>query len=181
MIYPFKWYLITLFQFYFDAPRCMIDSVDWTNSFQGAPPQSSLRPGYRNRGLVCRGCRTWCSSHMPSETGNSKSLSADIPIIIPPKFTGWHSLLESNSNEVKTPPWTYFHQTAFFYHLMPTKMDAVAPVPRPYRPPPLWFPDRTTSCGFLWISMLCQRFILVGPPQICPNRRCLLVLVHQIQ
>ena len=30
-----------------------------------APPPSSHHPGSRSQGLVCRACRTWCSSHTP--------------------------------------------------------------------------------------------------------------------
>ena len=94
---------------------CMVDfgRLD----FLGAPPQSSLRPGYRNRGLVCRGCRTWCSSHMPSETaGNSKS--GRLTSLIIPKFTGftgWHSLLESNWTK-----WRHLHGHTFIKPLSST-------------------------------------------------------------
>ena len=106
--------LITLFQFYFDAPHYLHGRLDLPI---GAPPQSSRHPGYRNPGLVCYGCRTWCSSHTPSkDSWKQQEWKADIPNH--PSFH-WVALAACfNLNQEKRPPWTHYHQATFLYHLI---------------------------------------------------------------
>lgn len=159
---------------------CMVDfgRLD----FLGAPPQSSLRPGYRNRGLVCRGCRTWCSSHMPSETaGNSKS--GRLTSLIIPKFTGftgWHSLLESNWTK-----WRHLHGHTFIKPLSSTTWCRQKLTPsRLFRGLTVLHhfgfqigQPHVDSCGYRCCA---NDSSWLDPPNLPYFRRCLLVLVHQI-
>ena len=70
----------------------------------GAPPQSSLRPGYRNRGPACRGCRTWYSSHTPSK-GNVEDGG---------RLTSWHPLTSRISLGTRCFRWRHLHERTYY-------------------------------------------------------------------